>query len=443
MSTIKDFLRKLFPESFILWTHKVRGVAASIWYGFPSRKLKVIGVTGTNGKTTVCNLIAAIFTEAGYKVGLATTINFRIGTKEWKNNSKVTSMSPFGLQKLLREMVKEKCQYAILETSSHSIMQYRNWGIRYEVSVFTNLTHDHLDYHKSMTDYREQKIKMFANNPSASVINRDDPSYIYFAKQKSKDIYLYGIDDKADVVARKIMMEPKGSLFALVVPNNQISIDLKLPGKFNIYNALAAASAALSQNISLTVIKKALESVKGIPGRLEKIECGQDFEVLVDYAHTPDGLQKVFETVKQFANGKIIHVGGATGRRDKTKRPLLGALAGKFADIIIVTDEDPYDEDPREIIEQVAAGVPRGVEDKNKLKPDENFFKILDRKEAIEKALSMAKKNDIVLITGKGCEEVMAVGDKLVPYSDKKVVEKLLAYPRISQSGATDFTDKK
>lgn len=426
MQQIKNILRKILPKETILWTHKVRAIIAAIFYGIPSRKIKVIGVTGTNGKTTVCNLVAEILEEAGYKVGLSTTINYKIGKNKWVNNSKMTTSGPFQLQKLLSDMVKEKCEYAIIETTSHAIKQYRNWGIKYQVAVLTNVTHDHLDYHESFAEYKDTKVKLFASHPKASIINRDDNSYISFAKCPADKIYLYSIKEKADIVARKIFLNSKGSTFNLITHDGQITINLKLPGEFNIYNALAAAGVALSQGINLDTIKSSLEKVKGIPGRMERIECGQDFTVIVDFAHTPDGLQKVFETVGNFAKGKIIHVGGATGNRDKTKRPILGALSGKYSDVTIVTNEDPYTEDPWKIIEEVAQGVPRGADKENKKIPGKNFFKISDRKEAIKMALNSAKKDDVVLITGKGAEEVMAQGDKLVPYSDKKVVEELL-----------------
>ena len=426
MNKIKDMLRKILPEDFILWTHKARGILAAFLYGFPAKKLKVIGVTGTNGKTTTCNLIAKLLETDGKKVGLATTINFKIGQKEWKNNSKMTTINPFLLQKLLKDMVSEKCEYAIIETTSHAIKQFRHWGIKYYGVILTNLTHDHLDYHKGMTDYRDTKLELFSHTPDVSIINRDDPSYIYFAKKPAKELFLYAVDDKADVTAKKIIYEEDKTSFALIIPDNQISITLHLPGKFNIYNALAAASFGLSQKMTLSTIKNGLESVKGIAGRMETIKTDKKFTVIIDFAHTPDGLQKVFETVKQFAKGKIIHVGGATGQRDKTKRPLLGALAGRFADIVFVTNEDPYDEDPWQIIEEVAQGVARGSAKKTDKVPGKNFFKVLDRKQAIKMALTLAKKDDLVLITGKGAEEVMAVGNRMVPYSDKKVVEEIL-----------------
>jgi len=426
MNKIKELVRKILPESLILWSHKARAIAAAIFYGFPARKMKVIGVTGTNGKTTVCNLIASILENSGHKIGLASTINFRIGSREWTNRSKMTTTTPFELEKLLSEMAREKCEYAIIETTSHAIKQYRNWGIRYHSVVLTNITHDHLDYHKNFAEYRDTKLKLFENNPAVSVINRDDQSYVSFAKKPAGKRYFYSIEEKADITAKKIYMTNEGSNFNIVTPEGQISVSLGIPGKFNIYNALAAAGVALGEGIALDKIKEGLEKVKGVPGRMQKIENDRNITIIVDFAHTPDGLKNVFETVKNFAKGRIIHVGGATGRRDKTKRPILGALAGKYADVAIVTDEDPYDEDPWKIIEEVASGVHRGEESKNKKIEGKNFFKVLDRREAIKMALSMAEKNDVVLVTGKGAEEVMAVGDKLVPYSDKKVVEEIL-----------------
>jgi len=426
MKKIKELLKKILPESFIIWTHKVRAIFASIIYGMPSKKLKVIGVTGTNGKTTVCNLIAKILENSGHKTGLMTTINFKIGAHEEVNKTKMTTINPFLLQEYLKKMVEDKCEYAIIETTSHAISQYRNWGIKYHTLVLTNITHDHLDYHNSFAEYRDTKLRLFDNNPDVSIINRDDESYELFLKKPAGKVLLYSLDEKADITARKIYLDRSGSNFNIISEEGQISVDFHMPGKFNISNALAAAGVALSEGIKLETIKSALEEFKGVSGRMETIETGKNFSVIVDFAHTPDGLQKVFETVKGFVKARIIHVAGATGRRDKTKRPILGAIAGKYADIAIVTNEDPYDEDPAKIIEEVAAGIPRGAEKNNKKILGKNFYKVLDRQDAIKMALEMAGKDDVVLITGKGGEVVMAVGAELIPYSDKEVVEKIL-----------------
>lgn len=434
---MKKFLRKILPESFVLWTHKVRAILAANLYGFPAKKMIVIGVTGTNGKTTTVNMISKILEEAGHKVGSITTIGFTIAGKYQKNNFKMTTFPPFFAQKKLKEMLAAGCEYVVMETTSQAQVQYRLWGIPIDVEVFTNITHDHLDYHKTFEEYKKAKGAIFATFSDShkkpgvkktSIINDDDPEAEYF-KSFDADLKLtYRINKQSrgqtDIVARKIRCDIDGSSFEVVTPLGEGRIRLKIPGRFNIENALAAISVGVSQNVSLSRIKSALEKIKLVEGRMESISEGQEFAVIVDYAHTPDALKKIFETVGPATIGRLISVGGATGRRDTSKRPILGALMGKYADIVIVTDEDPYDEDPEKIAEEVIKGVIRS--DKNKFEKEQNFFKIMDRKKAIEKAIAIAKKGDTVLITGKGAEEVMAIGDKLVPFSDRKIVREAL-----------------
>lgn len=431
---LKSYLRKILPFSFILWTHYVRGVLAATIYGYPGRKLKVIGVTGTNGKTTTCNMIARILETANYRVGMATTINFKIGKEEWVNKAKMTTLNPFALQKFLADCLKANCHWVVVETTSHAISQYRNYGIDYQIAVMTNLTHDHLDYHKTFDEYRNVKAKLFSTGKTINILNNDDEKTIdVYQKFIARDIITYGIEvseggrkGRPDLLAKKIILEPTGSMFTMVTPTSQVSIQLKLPGKFNIYNALAALGVAHVLKIHLDVAKRALESIDVVPGRMENVDLGQSFAVLIDYAHTPDALEKVFQTLTMAKKARIISVLGSCGDRDKTKRPILGALAGKFADIVFVTDEDPYSEDAEKIIEEVAGGVPRGADSKNPKVLNENFFKILDRKKAITKAISMAYKGDIVLITGKGAEECMVVGNEKIPWSDRKIAKDAL-----------------
>lgn len=430
---MRDYLRKILPESIILWTHKVRGMLAAAYYGNPSRNLKVIGVTGTNGKTTTCNMIAKILEKANYKVGLATTINFKIGQKEWINKTKMTTVSPFELQKFLKDCVKAGCHWVVIETTSHAIAQFRNFGIDYDVAVLTNITHDHLDYHKSFDEYRATKAKMFSSGNSINIINVDDKSAKFFIDLPARDILTYGTDKPAsgrlvrpEILGKKILLEPSNSLVSVVTPIGQIAYELKLPGKFNIYNALAATAVAVALNIHLSVCKQALEEIEVIPGRMEKVDLGQSFTVLIDYAHTPDALEKIYQTLEMAKKARLIAVLGACGDRDRSKRPIMGALAGRYADIVIVTDEDPYTEDPAKIIEEVASGVPRGADAKNPKVSGENFFKELDRKKAIAKAIQMSHKDDIVIITGKGAEECMVVGHEKVPWSDRKITKELL-----------------
>lgn len=431
---MKNFLKQFVSDGFILWTHKVRGILAAVYYGYPGRKLKIIGVTGTNGKTTTCNMIARILEKANYRVGMATTINFKIDKEEWVNTSKMTTVSPFALQKFLADCLKAGCHWVIVETTSHAIAQYRNFGVDYQIAVMTNVTHDHLDYHKTFEEYRNTKGQLFLTGQTINIINHDDEkTFEYLFNMPSRTTMSYGVDTavqgrkgKPDLLAKKIILESTGSMFTVVTPTSQISINLKLPGKFNIYNALAALSVAYALKIHLDVVKQALEDIDVVPGRMEKVDLGQSFAVLIDYAHTPDALEKVYQTLTMAKRARIISVLGSCGDRDKTKRPILGALAGKFADIAIVTNEDPYTEDAAKIIEEVAGGVPRGADPKNPKIENENFFKMMDRKEAIWKAISLAYKDDIVLITGKGAEECMVVGEQKIPWSDRKIAKEAL-----------------
>ncbi len=431
---IKSYLKSILPESFIIWTHFARGVLAAMIYGFPGRKLKIIGVTGTNGKTTTCNMIARILEKANYRVGMATTINFKIGKEEWVNTTKMTTDSPFAVQKFLSRCLKAGCHWVVLETSSHAISQYRTYGINYQIAIMTNMTHDHLDYHKTFEEYRKVKTKLFSTGKTINILNNDDEKTIdQLAALPARDIITYGIENaqttrqvRPEILAKKIILEPTGSMFTIVTPTSQIAVNSNLPGKFNIYNALAAICVAYALKIHLDVAKQALEEMDVVPGRMEKVDIGQSFAVIIDYAHTPDALEKVYQTLDMAKKARIISVLGSCGDRDKTKRPILGALAGKFADIVIVTNEDPYTEDAQKIIEEVSGGVPRGADSKNPKVLNENFFQIFDRKEAIEKAIKIAHKDDIVLITGKGAEECMVVGEKKIPWSDRKIARDAL-----------------
>jgi len=282
-----------------------------------------------------------------------------------------------------------------------------------------------LDYHKNMEEYRDTKMKLF-EKASIAILNTDDRSYKLFNQSLKTKQLSYGIYEKADIVAKKILHEAEGSLFTVVTNDGQYPVNLGLTGEFNISNALAAISFAISQNIPMEVTTRALEKITSIPGRMEKIVEDQDYTIIIDYAHTPDAFEKIYKTLRPAVKGKIIHVFGACGDRDKTKRPIMGAQAGRNADYIILTNEDPYTEDPKSIIAQIASGVSRGTSQKDNKKKGENFFIIMDRREAIDKALSLAKKDDLVLITGKGAEKCMVVGDEKIAWSDKDVVKGLL-----------------
>lgn len=454
MSAIKRFFRKFFNQKTVNYYHLLTAVLANVIYGFPGRKLKVIGITGTNGKTTTAHLVTAVLEAAGKKVGMTTTIDFQIAGEKWENNMKMTTVNPFLLQKLLKRMIAVNCEYAVVEVTSIALDQSRLWGINFETVVFTNLTHDHLDYHKTMNEYRGAKEKLFAARPFLSVVNADDSSAEAFLKYTANRTLTYGVKNAASVMAKKIYQRPGGSDFVMLYGQRQSSISLPLPGEFNVYNALAATAVGLGMGLGMEEIILGLRSVESVAGRMEVVDSGQAFTVIVDYAHTPDALQKVYETVRPTVRGKLISVLGATGRRDKTKRPILGALAGRFADYVFITNEDPYDEDPLTIIDEVAEGVPRGRPKRGRMKVkrgDEQedvsikyrengediwWWRVPDRREAIAKALELARPQDVVIVTGKGAEKVMAVSDehggyKMVPFSDRVVLEELLVKYRV------------
>lgn len=426
---LKYFKNRISPTNpFRLFYHKILAVSAAVYYRFPSRYLHVIGVTGTKGKTTTTNLITAILTEAGYKVGMTSTINFQVGTLRWTNSTKITTLGPFFLQRMLRQMVDQGCTHAVLEVSSHSLLQNRVWGVNFDTAVFTNIGEDHLDYHGGYDNYLRAKGMLFAKlNRSTrkariqkvSVLNQDDSNFAYFDQFLADQKYSYGMKG-GTVYATDIQLLPAGSRFFLHVPNNKIQVEFKLPGDFNIYNALAAAAVALSNNINVQVIKSALEKASSIPGRFESIECGQKYNIIVDYAHTHESLANLLELYKNLTKGKLYVVFGSTGGgRDKAKRPKMGAAADRNADYIIVTDDDPYDEDEWQIIENISVGIKREEGDR--------FWKIPSRGEAIRLVLTLAQEGDTVIIAGKGAEEVQVLADGPIPWDDRAVVRELLS----------------
>jgi len=393
---MKDLIKKFIPPFVINFYHFFLAFLGVFIFRFPSRKLKVIGITGTNGKTTVVEMISKILEEARYKVASLSSIKFKISDKKWPNEMRMTMPGRFKIQKFLRQAVDCGCQYAVLEVTSEGIKQYRHKFIDFEAVVFTNLTPEHIEAHGSFEKYREAKGKLFEATKNIHIINVDDENAEYFLQFPAKKKYTYGLN-KGDINTK----------------NTQFK--LRLFGEFNIYNALAAICVGLSQNIPLKTCKKALEKIEGIPGRMELV-ISEPFKVFVDYAFTPNALEKVYQTlthqlINSSTNKLICVLGSCGGGRDKWKRPVLGKLATKYCNEVIVTNEDPYDEEPMEIIEQVARGT------KGKAK------KILDRREAIKEALKLAKENDTVVITGKGCEPSICVtGGKRIPWDDRKVV---------------------
>ncbi|MBD3360818.1 UDP-N-acetylmuramoyl-L-alanyl-D-glutamate--2,6-diaminopimelate ligase [Candidatus Peregrinibacteria bacterium] len=424
-----NFLRKIIPDThpLRLLYHKLKGVVAALMYFFPADKMIVVGVTGTNGKTTTVNLITNILNTAGYEAGMASTVNYQIKNNRWANVSKQTTMSPFQLQKLLRRMVKKNCKYAVLEVSSHAITQSRVLGVNFDVAVITNVTRDHIEYHGSFNSYLNAKGKLFEKVskgkrkfgiPKVTIINADDRYYSFFNQFVADRKISYGLKS-ATVYAEKLEKSPEGSHFILHIPNNAIPIELKLPGEFNVYNSLAAAAAGVALQVPLEIIKKGLEKSATIAGRYEHVDRGQKYSIIVDYAHAADSLESVLSMYRKLTSGTLFAVFGATGGgRDKSKRPKMGEVANEIADYIVLTNDDPYEEGEWEIIEQIAEGVPR--------KEGYNFWKIPDRREAIRLVLTRAEENDCVVVAGKGAEEVMMIGGRKIPWNDKKVIEELL-----------------
>ncbi len=429
---MKDIIRKFIPKSFLRIYHKALATMAALFYGFPSKRLKIIGVTGTTGKTTVCNMIARILEEGGYRVAMSTTANFRMAGREWTNTYKQTMLGRFKLQKFLKRALRAGCQYTIIETSSEGLAQGRHLFIDYDTAIFTNLSPEHIESHGNFKKYKEAKAKMFktlaeSRKETTIIANLDDECGEYFLGFKADKKYGYAMNKKAEnknfrnVFVDRIQILPTGSNFFI----DGQEFNLKLLGRFNISNALAAICVGLAENISIDKIKSALEKFTNMPGRMERINVGQNFNVFVDYAHEPKGLESVYQTLKEIKKpqAKILAVlGSCGGGRDKWRRPILGKLAANYVDYIFVTNEDPYDEDPKEIIKQVASGALEAGKQENK-----SLWKIFDRREAIKKALYMAQEEDFVILTGKGSEQcIMSKNGKRIPWDDRKVAREIL-----------------
>lgn len=400
-------------------TRAVMADLAVKFYNNPTNKLKLLGVTGTNGKTTVTYLIKSIFEEAGFKVGLLGTITNMIGQKEIP--AVRTTPESTDLQKLLHLMVKERVQYVAMEVTSHALKLKRINECNFRAGIFTNISHDHLDFHESLEEYIKEKNKLFKilNNSCESygVINYDDKYACLFESVTRVPVIRYSVNKEGDFCARKVEVKAEGVSFLIEYPNGRISLNLRLTGLFSVYNSLAAFVVGYQEGIEPKTIKAALEKCTGVPGRFEKVDCGQNFTVIVDYAHSPVSLENILEAAKAFTVGRIITVFGCGGDRDRNKRPLMGEIAAKFSDITIVTSDNPRSEDPFIII----AGIEPGVK-----KYSNNYEIESNRKKAIELALSKAEKDDLVVIAGKGHETYQEIKGEKLPFDDRKVVENFL-----------------
>lgn len=416
------------PQLIVKNVRYALAVLSDTFYKSPSHSLRLVGITGTNGKTTTAYLIKKILDDAKHKAGLIGTIQMHYGNKVLP--ASITTPNAYELQKLLSEMVNDGVDTVVMEVSSHALVQGRVQGCRFRTAVFTNLTQDHLDYHRTMEAYREAKGLLFSRLgntfPHAeqdrfyAVLNGDDEQFAYFASVTTAEIITYGLSDYTDIRAEHICVTAKGTSFTVHTFKGTINIQLQIVGKFNVYNVLAAIAVGLIEGVELEAIRDSLQSISGVDGRFEVLEAGQSFAVIVDYAHTPDGLRNVLQTIKQFAENRIICVFGCGGDRDRTKRPLMAKISACYADYIIVTSDNPRTENPGHIIQDITAGL-------YELNVDANRYEcIIDRRAAIKKAIEMASPYDVVLIAGKGHETYQIIGQEIFQFDDRLVAKEAI-----------------
>lgn len=426
------FLRSLISlDSPIRTTyHYMRGMIAFLLSGNPAKDMIVIGITGTKWKTTTSNLVARGLIAGGKKVAMFSTVNMIIGDREEENTSKMTTPSPFAVWNFIKQARKAQCEYLVMETSSHALYYHRVFGLHYDVAVMTNISQDHLDLHKTMDNYVNTKLLLFKNLYSygikknvrkVGVVNIDNE---YASRFLSKDIvvdimHTFGFSMNASIRAENVENNDSGVSFDVRMSSSKFHINSKLQGEFNIMNILAATAVLISQKISIESIVATMATVGWIPGRLEEIPNLRWVKIFVDYAHTEESLKSVLETLRNIKGTKrIITLFGATGDRDKTKRPKMGRVVDTLSDGVILTDDDTYTEDSLSIIRDVSVGISR--------REGENFWIIPDREDAIRTALLMLQTWDVLLVAGKWAETVQVTQQWAIPWNDRKVIEKIL-----------------
>ena len=418
-------VRKVLPSSTLKQVEtayrKGRVELVSARYGYPARGLSVIAVTGTNGKTTTANYLNEILKADGRKTAMFTTAVIEVNGERQLNELNATVATTARMQQFFRDAKKAGVDHVILEVTSHSLDQHKLDGVPIECAIMTNLTQDHLDYHGTMERYAEAKGKLFALHPRFIVLNRDDEWFDFFNHYEPNEQKMsYGATDAADAKITSVKLYKRGSE-AQVVIDHQTKLDLAtaLPGKFNVYNMTAAVSAAYLFHVSLEAITEGVANLEEVPGRFERVVDDKPYEVIVDYAHTPDALEQLLEATKAITKNRVILVFGATGDRDKGKRPIMGGIAARLADRIILTDEESYNEDPEQIRLMVMEGIVAAHGD---AKTEE----VPDRAQAIEKALSIARTGDTILVTGMGHEKFRIINGERLPWNDADVIRDLL-----------------
>jgi len=426
--SIKQSVKKFIPSSIFMkiepFGHLVEAVLANVKYGFPSKNMHVIGVTGTNGKTTTSFMIHKMLHESGYKVGLLSTVAYGVGDKLQPQIEHMTTVHAALLQKRLAQFKQEGVEWVVIETSSHALAQYRVWGIPYEIGVFTNLTKDHLDYHKTFENYAKAKMRLFKivarHGMKFGVVNAEDKLGAKFAELVPNSVS-YGLK-KGDLRASKIKRTNSSTSYQVEIGKDNYKIKVNLLGDFNISNSLAAVAVGRKIGLKVKQIEKGISALQYVEGRVTSIDEGQNFKVIVDFASTPDAFTRFFTTIRPLVKGKLIAVFGSAGRRDEEKRAIQGEIASKYADEIVITEEDDRDVDGHEIMDQIAEGVV-----KHNKELDKTYFKILDRKKAIEFAFTRANNSDdAVVLLGKGHEKTIERESETIDWNESEVARELL-----------------
>lgn len=401
-------------------TREAMELITPFFFDYPGKKLRMIGLTGTNGKTTTTNIIRHILRKAGYKVGLIGTINIMIEDQVTVSHN--TTPDVVDLQKVLYSMVEAGCDYCVMEVSSHALALKRVAGIEYDCAALTNITQDHLDFHKTMENYRDAKGLLFEGlargekQNKHAVLNMDDASSPIIRARTEVPVLTFGKGKENDVYPLSFKVGAKSMELKLETPVGEMDLELKITGEFNVYNVMTAVGVMLAENISKEDIVAVLDGFDGVPGRFQLVEAGQPYTVIVDYAHTPDGLENVLHTAREITKGKLWVVFGCGGDRDNKKRPIMGALALKLADKLVVTSDNPRTEDPEKILDQICVALEQVPEGKT-------VYREADRKTAIEYALEQAAAEDVILIAGKGHENYQILKDRTIHFDDREVVQ--------------------
>jgi UDP-N-acetylmuramoyl-L-alanyl-D-glutamate--2,6-diaminopimelate ligase len=405
---------------------------ADRFYDHPSRKMPVVGVTGTNGKTTTSYLLASMLDTAGVKAGLLGTVTYRLGAEE-REASRTTPEAP-DVQQLLHEMLQQGCRSAVMEVSSHALALKRVDGIRFAAGVFTNLTRDHLDFHEDMETYFQAKRRLFELLPDTApgVINVDDPRGESLVEIARRPI-TFAIAKPADVTPGPLEITLSGLRFEMRTPRGTVNVASTLVGRPNVYNILAASATAMALDLPLDAIAEGVRNLPGVPGRFEVVSApADDVTVVVDYAHTDDALRNLLETARPLAPNRLVTVFGCGGDRDRTKRPLMGMVAERLSDVVVITSDNPRSEEPQRIIDEIKRGVPAAQPTGRAT----DIRTVVDRREAIEQAVDLSEPGDVVLIAGKGHEKYQQIGDRVLPFDDAEVARAALARRRKRSSKA-------